>query len=190
MKRYHNEDSFLVMPEEQLYCVADGMGGHFAGEIASKIAIDELAEFFRLTSGLGVTRPFMMDKTRNYDENRLATGIKPANACIFEIASGDPNYRGWAPPSPRCTCREVGLTSVTGTAGFHLTATASCPDDRDHPPLNDHLKASSGRDRRPFPQERHRPRLRMKTRCRSTSAGASLRMATPSCSAPTGSRGW
>ena len=34
MKRNHNEDNFLVMPEERLFCVADGMGGHFAGEIA------------------------------------------------------------------------------------------------------------------------------------------------------------
>src|SRR5215831_7233275 len=95
MKRNINEDSFLVMPEQRLYCVADGMGGHFAGEIASKIAIDELAEFFRLTStDSDVTWPFKMDKTRNYDENRLATGIKLANARIYEAASGDPNYRG------------------------------------------------------------------------------------------------
>ena len=95
MKRNHNEDSYLVMPEEQLYCVADGMGGHFAGEIASRIAIDELAEFFRLTSqDSDVTWPFKMDKSRNYDENRLTTGIKLANARIFEAASGDPNYRG------------------------------------------------------------------------------------------------
>jgi protein phosphatase len=35
-----------------------------------------------------------MDKNRNYDENRLATGIKLANARIYEAASGDPNYRG------------------------------------------------------------------------------------------------
>ena len=95
MKRNINEDSFLVMPEQRLYCVADGMGGHFAGEIASKIAIDELAEFFRITStDRDVTWPFKMDKNRNYDENRLATGIKLANARIYEAASGDPNYRG------------------------------------------------------------------------------------------------
>ena len=95
MKRNINEDSFLVMSEQRLYCVADGMGGHLHGEIASKIAIDELAEFFRLTSAdRDVTWPFKMDKTRNYDENRLATGIKLANARIYEAASGDPNYRG------------------------------------------------------------------------------------------------
>src|SRR5262244_3552385 len=95
MKRNINEDSFLVMPEQRLYCVADGMGGHFAGEIASRIAIDELAEFFRLTStDREATWPFKMDKTRNYDENRLATAIKLANVRIFERSNTEQKYKG------------------------------------------------------------------------------------------------
>jgi protein phosphatase len=95
MKRNHNEDNYLVLPEENLCCVADGMGGHSSGEIASKIAVDELGEFFRMTSRDGdATWPFKMDKTRNYDENRLATGIKLANKSIFEKASGDSKYKG------------------------------------------------------------------------------------------------
>ena len=105
MKRNHNEDSFLVMPEEQLYCVADGMGGHFAGEIASKIAIDELAEFFRLTSrGLG-RHPAVQDGARRGTTTR--TGWPPASSRPTPASSRPPaaipTYRGWAPPSPRCT---------------------------------------------------------------------------------------
>ena len=46
MKRNHNEDNYLVLADERLFCVADGMGGHSSGEIASKIAVDELASFF------------------------------------------------------------------------------------------------------------------------------------------------
>ena len=42
MKRNHNEDNFLVLQEENLFCVADGMGGHSSGEIASRIAVDAL----------------------------------------------------------------------------------------------------------------------------------------------------
>jgi serine/threonine protein phosphatase PrpC len=40
--RKNNEDSFLIMPEYDLYAVADGMGGHNAGEVASALAIEEL----------------------------------------------------------------------------------------------------------------------------------------------------
>jgi protein phosphatase len=144
MKRNHNEDSFLVMPEEQLYCVADGMGGHFAGEIASKIAIDELAEFFRLTSrDSDVTWPFKMDKTRNYDENRLATGIKLANARIFETASGDPNYRGMGTTIATVHFAESSVyVGHVGDSRVYLYRDGKLSlMTEDHSLLNDYLKA-------------------------------------------------
>jgi PPM family protein phosphatase len=144
MKRNHNEDNYLVLPEERLFCVADGMGGHSSGEIASKIAVEELEEFFRMTShDQDSTWPYKMDKSKNYDENRLATGIKLANVRIFERASADARYRG------------MGTTIVT----VHFTQTGACVahvgDSRvyylrngllkqvteDHSLLNDYLKA-------------------------------------------------
>jgi protein phosphatase len=144
MKRNHNEDNYLVIPEENLCCVADGMGGHSSGEIASKIAVDELGEFFRMTSRDGdATWPFKMDKARTYDENRLATGIKLANKCIFERASNETKYKG------------MGTTIVSVHFANNAAYVGHVGDSRvyffrqgvlkqvteDHSLLNDYLKA-------------------------------------------------
>lgn len=144
MKRNHNEDNYLLLPEENLFCVADGMGGHSSGEIASKIAVDELADFFRMTSrDHDATWPYKMDKSRNYDENRLATGIKLANMRIFERATAEAKYKG------------MGTTIVTVHFGTNVAYVGHVGDSRvywfrngelkqiteDHSLLNDYLKA-------------------------------------------------
>jgi PPM family protein phosphatase len=144
MKRSHNEDNYLVLPEERLFCVADGMGGHSSGEIASKIAVDEMADFFKLTSGdQDVTWPFKMDKARNYDENRLATGIKLANARIYERSSTEARYKGmgttlvgvhFAPSA--AYAGHVGDSRVYLFRGGQLRQLTE-----DHSLLNDYLKA-------------------------------------------------
>lgn len=95
MKRAHNEDAFEVIDEENLFLVADGMGGHASGEVASGMALDTLREFFKATSAdPEATWPYKMDKSRGYEENRLITGIKLANLRIHESAQREPKLRG------------------------------------------------------------------------------------------------
>jgi protein phosphatase len=94
-KRDHNEDAFLVLQEEQLFCVADGMGGHACGEVASRIAVEEMAEFYRLTGrDEEATWPFREDRSRGYDENRMAVAVKLANLRIHERARSDGRLTG------------------------------------------------------------------------------------------------
>jgi PPM family protein phosphatase len=94
-KRNHNEDNFSILPEFGLYIVADGMGGHASGEVASKMAIDTLQEFFAATADDPErTWPYKMDRSKGYEENRLITGIKLCNLRIFEQAQRNAKQRG------------------------------------------------------------------------------------------------
>jgi serine/threonine protein phosphatase PrpC len=90
MKRDNNEDNFLALPEQNLFAVFDGMGGHAAGEVASGIAVAEVKEFYELTArDEESTWPFKEERGKSYDENRLVTAIKLANARIIDAAKGD-----------------------------------------------------------------------------------------------------
>lgn len=145
MKRNHNEDNLLLLPEERLFVVADGMGGHSSGEIASKIAVEEVAEFFRMTSqDLEITWPYKMDKQKNYDENRLATGVKLANMRIFEKASTENKYKGMGTTIVTiyfAKDSEVVVGHVGDSRVYFFRDNQLKQITEDHSLLNDYLKA-------------------------------------------------
>jgi len=96
-KRKGNEDALFMNPEERLFVVADGMGGHAAGEVASKIAVDSINEFVTLTGGdEEITWPFGLDETISYDGNRLKTAIRHANRRVLEATREKTEYEGMA----------------------------------------------------------------------------------------------
>lgn len=143
MKRDHNEDNLLLMPEQNLFVVADGMGGHSSGEVASKIAVDTLRTFFEDTSkDDDVTWPFKLDKAVSYDENRLVAGVKLANRNIYEAAQADQRYKGMG-----TTC--VGMVwvdekAIVGHAGdsrcYRIRSGSITQVTEDHSLLNDYRK--------------------------------------------------
>ena len=94
-RRKLNEDAFLANPEANLYAVCDGMGGHNAGEVASKMAIETLAAFIEKSrKEKEITWPYGLDVNLSYDGNRIKTAIKLANKKVFRAADNREDYTG------------------------------------------------------------------------------------------------
>ncbi|MBN1944576.1 MAG: Stp1/IreP family PP2C-type Ser/Thr phosphatase [Bradymonadales bacterium] len=143
MKRSHNEDSLYLMPSMNLYLVADGMGGHSSGEVASQMAVEAIAQFFQETSEDDeITWPFKMDKDKEYQENRLITGIKLANRRIFESAQSQPRYKGMGTTVVAVYFANGGsyVAHVGDSRVYRIRRDTITQITEDHSLLNDYIK--------------------------------------------------
>lgn len=84
LQREHNEDSFLILAEYRLMAVADGMGGHRSGDVASRLAAESLQEFFTKTVQGQSSWPFRYEPTLNEEENAITTAVRWANRRIYD----------------------------------------------------------------------------------------------------------
>src|SRR6185436_4915670 len=94
LQRDHNEDTYRCLDEYRLYIVADGMGGHNSGEIASAMAVEAVKAFFEATEKEDATWPFPIDPNLSLLENRLSAAIKMANKQIFDRSLHDHSLQG------------------------------------------------------------------------------------------------
>jgi serine/threonine protein phosphatase PrpC len=96
-RRKSNEDSLFIDPALRLYVIADGMGGHAAGEVASKLAVESIHQFIQWTKDGGAfSWPYGFDASVSYQGNRLRTAILYANRKIIDAAKTRKECRGMA----------------------------------------------------------------------------------------------
>jgi PPM family protein phosphatase len=100
--RAHNEDNCFANDELGLYVLADGMGGYNAGEVASKLAVDELR--------LRVPERYMPTTDASTKESLLIDAVQLANKAILKTAKTRPE------------CLGMGTTLVAVLMGSKLNA--------------------------------------------------------------------
>jgi len=95
MKRRHNEDVFLIDEDLGLYLVADGMGGHASGEVASRIAADTIRNYLeKIQMSNAETWPEHWDSERRASSNLLRDAILSAHQHVMSAVDEDPARRG------------------------------------------------------------------------------------------------
>ena len=94
-RRKENEDALLVDDEMGLYVVADGMGGHRAGEVASRLVVESIHGHIRdCRAGTAGVKIDIIDQTLSPAANQILTGIRLSNKVVHRAASKVDDYHG------------------------------------------------------------------------------------------------
>lgn len=147
LQREHNEDSFCILSEHRLFVVADGMGGHRAGDVASQMAIAEMKAFFDAArfygEGDGVEWRTDDDTRLTSDQNRLVSAVKLANQRIFQTSIGNRSVQGMGTTvvSARFNRddQSIDIAHVGDSRAYRIRAGEITLLTRDHSLLNDYL---------------------------------------------------
>lgn len=89
MRRGNNEDALFVMPEQQLYIIADGVGGHNSGELASRLAVGYIAQYVSL-------HPIKNIRDDQALQGYFMDCIKGCNLLIYQKSKSCPENKGMA----------------------------------------------------------------------------------------------
>lgn len=150
MRRNHNEDCFGILEEEQLVLVADGMGGHAAGEVASGIATIEVGKFYgRATHDAELKCPFEEDPRLSKLENRLVCAFKVANRRIFQTATSEGGRRGMGTTLAAAAIHDnkIGIAHVGDSRVYRIQDGTITRLTRDHSLLEQFKEINPGMTR-------------------------------------------
>lgn len=144
MKRFQNEDSYLINDEMGLYMVADGMGGHLGGEFASKLAVSTVEE---------VLRKFRLDPEATQihgvntgdagTEDQLRHAISEAGRRIHQEALYDENLRGMGTTAVAAVCqgKNIYIANVGDSRAYLIRNHEISQITEDHSLVSEQVKA-------------------------------------------------
>ena len=145
LQREHNEDSFCILPEHRLFVVADGMGGHRAGDIASRMATSEVKAFFDATDvdADGDSWPAQGEAELHPDQSRLVSAVKLANQRIFQASLRNRSVQGMGTTIVGALFdraeRKLHVAHVGDSRAYLVRSGKITQLTRDHSLLNDYL---------------------------------------------------
>jgi protein phosphatase len=145
LQREHNEDSYCILSEHRLFVVADGMGGHRAGDVASHMATREMTAFFDATNVDGDDVEWSADEDSRLtpEQNRLVSAVKLANQRIFQTSVDNRSVQGMGTTVVGALFtredRKIHIAHVGDSRAYRVRAGNITQLTRDHSLLNDYL---------------------------------------------------